>query len=177
MTVTFSAHEPLSSRLLAKSSGDLAQLLGLRLLRLLRLAPGDVHVVGDVVSDLARELVDSAQLRVDDRVLGCPAIFLELLPDARLADGAGLEDPVVAPHDLDPRRSAAAGHDLCGRLFADFADFLMERFRIPGVVLGMAQKLRCGQISDLREDLLLEIVVSARVLGGFQVFFRTVPPG
>ena len=30
-----------------------------------------------------------------------------------------------------------------GRSFADFADFLMERFRIPGVALGMSKKLRC----------------------------------
>ena len=93
-----------------ESSGDLVRGLRLRGLRLLRSTPGDVDVVVHVVSDLASKSVDSPQPRVGDRRLGLPASFLALLEDARRADGAGLEHPVVPPHDVDPRRAA---HDLC----------------------------------------------------------------
>ena len=65
---------------------------------------------------------------------------------ARRADGAGLEHPVVPPHDVDPRRAA---HDLCVFLVEkdnlNKCPFLAVRsLNLPTFLWSDTEFLECG---------------------------------
>ena len=78
--------------------------------------------------------------------------------------------------DLDRcARKMRKHQEKLGRLFTEFADFEMERFRIPS-----AETRNGPRNSDLKnpvpgENSLLKMMFFQRVLGGFQVIFRKVP--